>query len=158
MSNGGEYRFSLTSTPNSEDKRILHEYVMAFNDAVSVHHRNTRGHEVHELAAFIHDSNGMLVGGLVAQTYWGWLYIDDLWVHERLRERSFGRELMRKVEIQARREGCQKAYLKTFDFQARGFYEKLGYRVVGQLDDYPPGQIFYWMRKDFRDDNLITQE
>jgi hypothetical protein len=31
----------------------------------------------------------------------------------------------------------------------------LGYRVVGQLDDYPPGQIFYWMRKDFKPDNRI---
>jgi len=32
---------------------------------------------------------------------------------------------------------------------ARGFYEKSGYRVVGQLDDYSHGQSYYWMRKDF---------
>jgi hypothetical protein len=37
--------------------------------------------------------------------------------------------------------------LETFSFQARGFYEKCGYKVVGQLDDCPPGQRFYWMYK-----------
>ena len=34
------------------------------------------------------------------------------------------------------------------DPEARGFYEKCGYRVIGQLDEYPPGGSFYWMRKD----------
>ena len=32
--------------------------------------------------------------------------------------------------------------------KARGFYEKFGYRVVGQLDEYPPGHAFFWMAKD----------
>ncbi len=30
--------------------------------------------------------------------------------------------------------------------QARGFYEKHGYRVIGQVDDYSPGH----MRKDLK--------
>jgi len=33
----------------------------------------------------------------------------------------------------------------------RGFYEKNGFRIVGQLDDYPPGQIRYTLRKDLKD-------
>ena len=93
--------------------------------------------------------------GLWRATYWGWLYVDDMWIHEYLRGQGVGRELMRQVEEAARGDGCRHAYLQTFDFQARDFYEKLGYRVVGQLDDYPPGQIFYWMRKDFKPDNRI---
>lgn len=27
-------------------------------------------------------------------------------------------------------------------------YEKLGYRVVGEMIDLPPGGAMYWMRKD----------
>ena len=29
--------------------------------------------------------------------------------------------------------------LDTLSFQARPFYEKLGYRVYGQLEDFPAG-------------------
>jgi hypothetical protein len=32
---------------------------------------------------------------------------------------------------------------------ARGFYGKCGFRVIGALAGYPPGQTFYWVCKDF---------
>ena len=38
--------------------------------------------------------------------------------------------------------------VKTFSFQARDFYEKNGYRVTDRLDDYSPGESFYWMVKE----------
>ena len=53
------------------------------------------------------------------------------------------------AEGEARARGCTRAWVRTFRFQARGFYERLGYRVVGELVDYPPGEALYWMRKDF---------
>jgi hypothetical protein len=53
------------------------------------------------------------------------------------------------AEGEARARGCSRAKLRTFSFQARGFYEKEGYRIVGELRDDPPGKIFYWMRKDW---------
>jgi hypothetical protein len=37
----------------------------------------------------------------------------------------------------------------TYDFQAFEFYRKLGYYIIGQLDDYPDGYTLYWLRKDF---------
>src|SRR6516165_7091346 len=38
------------------------------------------------------------------------------------------------------------AWLDTFSFQARGFYEKLGYEEFGRLD-YPPGHHRHFLRK-----------
>ena len=43
--------------------------------------------------------------------------------------------------------GCAHAYLDTFDFQARPFYERLGYTVFGLQDDYPPGHRRFFQRK-----------
>jgi len=43
------------------------------------------------------------------------------------------------MEHAAKERGCTAAYLTTFSFQARPFYESLGYEVFGILDDYPPG-------------------
>jgi len=34
-----------------------------------------------------------------------------------------------------------------FSFQARGFYEKVGYTVFGRLDDCPPGHSRFYMQK-----------
>ena len=36
---------------------------------------------------------------------------------------------------------------RTFEFQARGFYERLGYRCFGELNDYPTGFARYFMKK-----------
>jgi hypothetical protein len=37
--------------------------------------------------------------------------------------------------------------LSTFSFQARPFYEKLGYEVFATLEDCPVGHCEYFLRK-----------
>jgi len=54
---------------------------------------------------------------------------------------------MATLEQAARQRGCQYAHLDTFSFQARPFYEDLGYTVFGTLDDYPPGHQRFFMQK-----------
>jgi hypothetical protein len=43
--------------------------------------------------------------------------------------------------------GCRHAYLDTFSFQALGFYEKQGYAVYGQLENFPTGASRYFLKK-----------
>jgi ribosomal protein S18 acetylase RimI-like enzyme len=74
--------------------------------------------------------------------------VEDLWLCNSLRGQGIGRRLVSMAEAEARSRGCSRVWLRTFGFQARGFYEKLGYGVVGVLEDYPPGNELYWMRKD----------
>ena len=64
----------------------------------------------------------------------------------RLAGRGVGRELMDRAETRARERGCHSAWLDTFSFQARGFYEKRGYEEFGQLD-YPPDHHRHFMQK-----------
>ena len=42
---------------------------------------------------------------------------------------------------------CIDAYLDTFSFEARPFYEKLGYRVFVTLENHPVGHQHYFMTK-----------
>jgi len=60
---------------------------------------------------------------------------------------GLGKELMKRAEVYALERGCTDAFLDTFSFQARSFYEKLGYRVFGVLENHPAGHQHYFMTK-----------
>jgi GNAT superfamily N-acetyltransferase len=93
------------------------------------------------------DSTGVVVGGILGHTRWRWLYIAKLWVDDRARGHGLGTRLMAAAEDLARSRGCTDVSLDTFDYQARPFYEKLGYELFGTLEGYPPGTRQYYLRK-----------
>jgi GNAT superfamily N-acetyltransferase len=88
-----------------------------------------------------------VVGGLLGHTKWKWLYVAKLWVDERGRGKGIGTQLLMAAEELARTRGCTDASLNTFEYQARPFYEKLGYELFGTLDGYPPGYRQFYLRK-----------
>jgi len=96
------------------------------------------------------DSTGVVVGGILGHTRWRWLYVAKLWVDERARGHGLGTRLMAAAEDLARSRGCTDVSLDTFDYQARPFYEKLGYELFGTLEGYPPGSRQYYLRKRLR--------
>jgi GNAT superfamily N-acetyltransferase len=101
----------------------------------------------HPIAIVIRDEHGAVIGGLWGRTAYAWLYVELLVVPEVLRGRGIGSALMDRAEAEAARRGCRAAWLDTFSFQARGFYEKRGYRCFGELTEYPPGFARYFMSK-----------
>lgn len=90
---------------------------------------------------------GEALGGLWGYTSYGWLYVQLLAVEEAARGQGAGRELLLRAEAEALVRGCHGAWLDTHEFQACGFYERLGYEVFGELADYPPGFARYFLRK-----------
>ncbi|HQF62987.1 MAG TPA: GNAT family N-acetyltransferase [Anaerolineaceae bacterium] len=90
----------------------------------------------------------VIVGGVIGIIYWDWLSIDLLWVKAELRGRGFGQRLLALVEDEARRRGATHAHLDTFSFQAPEFYKKLGYRVFGELPNFPAGHTRYYFTKE----------
>ncbi len=89
-----------------------------------------------------------LIAGILAQVYcWNILYIDVLWVKADHRNKGYATALVNDVEKKAREMNCRICHLDTFDFQAKGLYEKLGYSVFGILEDCPEGHSRYYMSK-----------
>ena len=91
--------------------------------------------------------DGEVVGGILAQTYWGVLHVNILWVKKEYRHNGFASALVNDAEDIAKKAGCQISHLDTYDFQAKGLYEKLGYTVFGVLEDCPEGHKHYYMSK-----------
>jgi GNAT superfamily N-acetyltransferase len=90
---------------------------------------------------------GGLDGGLIGETARGWLFVDMLWVDPAARGRGLGSRLLRAAEAEAVARGCRNAWLDTYDFQARPFYERHGYRVFGELAGYPNGHRRFFLAK-----------
>jgi GNAT superfamily N-acetyltransferase len=88
-----------------------------------------------------------ILGGLAAISYWGSFYISDVVTPDTARRQGLGSELMRQAEQEARARGCQHMWLDTFAFQARPFYEGLGFEVFGRLDGPAPFFPRYFMKK-----------
>jgi ribosomal protein S18 acetylase RimI-like enzyme len=103
--------------------------------------------EYADLSLVARTDDGAVIGAALGETGRGWLHVSVLWVDERSRGRGLGTKLMIAMEAEAVRRGCRGAYLDTFSYQARPFYEKLGYEVFGTLDDYPAGHQRFYMRK-----------
>ena len=99
------------------------------------------------LGAFLRDDRGALIGGAYGYVNWNWLFINLVWISESVRGAGHGRRMILALEQAARERGCTHAHLDTFSFQARPFYEKLGYEVFSTLDDYPPGHQRFFMKK-----------
>jgi GNAT superfamily N-acetyltransferase/23S rRNA U2552 (ribose-2'-O)-methylase RlmE/FtsJ len=148
----------LTNTPGKRDRNYIYEKILDFNQAIAPDHcwevQDPRCFE--PLALFIRGPSDRLLGGLVGRTYWDWLEVDNLWVDESLRRQGLGRTLLTEAETEAIMRGCTGAHLKTFSFQAKRFYEASAYRPIGQLGNCPPGEVYYWLRKDFGRDEYIS--
>ncbi len=90
---------------------------------------------------------GPVLGGLWGATGYGWLFTQLLAVPDAARGQGVGTRLMQMAETEAKVRGCHSAWLDTFEFQARPFYEGLGYVCFGELPGYPTGFTRFFMKK-----------
>ena len=103
------------------------------------------------LAIGARDVDKKIIGGLLAdlQPGWKWMHLHRLWVEESHRRAGIGRLLVETAENEGRKRGCLHVAVDTFEFQARGFYEKQGYSVYAVMEDYPVGHRKFLLRKTF---------
>ncbi|MGH8980613.1 MAG: GNAT family N-acetyltransferase [Acidimicrobiales bacterium] len=98
------------------------------------------------LSVAVH-STERAVGGADGRTGWGCLYVSHLWVTSARRGEGIGARIMSVMESTARARGCTGVWLDTFSFQAKPFYESIGYRQFGELADFSPGHVRHFLYK-----------
>jgi GNAT superfamily N-acetyltransferase len=137
----GSYTFTVEDAPGDEAVRAL---TQGLTDHALPY---TQIPGFQPIEVFMRDEGGALVGGVWGYVNWNWLFIGLVWLSGSFRGGEYGRQLMEMLEEAARERGCRYAHLDTFSFQARPFYEGLGYEVFATLDDYPPGHQRFFMKK-----------
>ncbi len=98
---------------------------------------------------FLRTGRGEWLSGLLGNLWGGWLHVSHLWVAAPVRRNGNGTRLLQAAERYATERGCLAATLETHSYEARPFYEKLGYQVFAALEDYPPGHTKFYLRKQF---------
>ena len=132
----------VIESPTVEDIRAVQNgSLWAYNVA------HTGDDSMQHLVIHVRSTTGAWIGGLVGTYLWGWLHIETMFIAEPFRHQGIGSQLLIAAEKDALARGFRNVYLETMSFQARPFYELLGYEVFGVLDDFPPGHQQYFMRK-----------
>ena len=131
----------MNTSPNEKEIKYIRESLYQFNKDIV----GDDGHTPLNIVEY--DENGDVIGGILGGTYWGWMYIDILWVQADFRRRGIGSKLLVEAEKEAARRGCHHVHLDTMSSQAPDFYKKHGYEVIGVLPDIPSGNQKYLLMK-----------
>ncbi|MNZ58218.1 Acetyltransferase (GNAT) family protein [compost metagenome] len=135
-------RIELSQEPTPEERQAILDPLRAYNIA------NAGEGHYREIALLVRDEqSNEVLGGLYARLFYQWMFIDLLSVPEQARGQGLGARLMQMAEEQARELRCIGMYLDTFEFQAPGFYRKMGFSEVGQIADYPRGSKRFFFQK-----------
>lgn len=134
----------LDEEPSAEDLRTVVDGVRAFNKSI-IGHGPPRA-----VASFLRDEDGRIVGGAHGELWGRSVHIAAMWVDESQRGKGQGSALLTAVEDYAATNGCTIAFVETTSFQARPFYENLGYRVFGELEGIDEGVTLFFLRKDLQ--------
>lgn len=99
---------------------------------------------------FLAFDNDKLIGGAIGFVEYNWYFLDLLYIDEEYRNRNIGTNLIKEIEKFALKEHLTGVRMETWNFQAKGFYEKNGYSVFGEIKNCPPGTIDYHLKKEFK--------
>ena len=103
---------------------------------------------------FITSPDHKIVGGAIGTIeyipgYGKWCHICDVAIDADYRKQQLGRELFKYVDEYAQSKDCKHAELWTGQWQARGFYQKVGFNVITTIpaSEHPWNQEGYTLRK-----------
>ncbi|GAA3408212.1 GNAT family N-acetyltransferase [Paenibacillus hodogayensis] len=130
---------------SKEESEYIRKRLIEFNSK-HVHEELSSRYEEINLA--IKNTDGQVVGGMLAVLCWNWIEIDILWIDESLRGRGYGTRLLNQIEDIAKEKNCTFLKLNTFSFQAPDFYRKHGYSEVAVFEDAPTGSRHYYFKKE----------
>ena len=95
----------------------------------------------------LEDDTGAFVGGAVVTMHQYWLQILLLALVKSRRGYGFGRLMLQAIEDKAQELDCKRIRTETCEVNV-GFYQRCGYKMMGKLEDYPPGLNYFWLHKD----------
>lgn len=137
---------TINSEPSAEDKKVIVDGMIAYHLSKGHIRREKDDH----FSIIVKNQKRKTLGTIVVSFRWGAMHIETLWIDETVRNKGWGTKLMNLVEQEAIKRNCHLIYTDTYSWQAPQFYEKLGYRLYGKLDDFPKGCSLSYYAKELK--------
>jgi len=134
-------RVAIEPHASEELREVVREHLGLYSVAM------TGYEEYYPVSVFLRDANDEILGGVLGEIWGQWLFVSHVWLAAPLRRHGYGKKLLAAAEHYALEKGCHNAWLTTASFQARPFYEKLGYELFAELKEFPPGHKLYFLKK-----------
>jgi N-acetylglutamate synthase-like GNAT family acetyltransferase len=138
------YQIRLVEKPDEAASKIIWAGIQKHMNA------QASDPEFQQICFALYSEDDEIVGGVIGDKYWDWIYIDMLWVKEKLRGCGYGRQLMTHLEKEAVSRGVSHIYLNPFSFQSPGFYQKCGFKMFGKLENFPTGHQRHFFTKQLK--------
>jgi GNAT superfamily N-acetyltransferase len=135
-------KLALEKDEDDEVFKALMAGMRAFNGAAVPNLQS------HKIVAAIRDDAGKVIGGVIGRLGGDSVYMEIVYNDEAIRGTGLGREMMLLAEAEAKKLGARESWLYTMSFQAKPFYEKLGYTQFGELKWLDGKHARHFMRKD----------
>lgn len=136
----------ITTKPNASDAKAISKGIMDFNQ-LKVPDLEPIEAEV-KFFVFARNELSAVIGGVRATCFWNTMHIELLWLSEECRGKGIGKALIVSAENFAKEHNCEKVFVETTSWQAKPFYEKVGYKHIATLNDRPKGHASHYLTKD----------
>ncbi|WP_131779783.1 GNAT family N-acetyltransferase [Legionella bozemanae] len=126
---------------NGAVSKIIYDNLKKFNESI------IGNYETKPFIIYAKNDTSEILGGIKGDIFGALCRVFTVWIHKKYRRKGLGRELFVKLDAFAQKNNCKMIQLDTAEFQAKGFYEKLGYQVIATLPDNFMGYTSYILRK-----------
>mgnify|MGYP000965296860 CR=1 FL=1 len=143
----------LISIYREEDKEysdLLRQHIRDFNDLLSPYLEMGREDGFTKHYNLEVKDGETFIGGLTSRIFWNLMEIDNVFIQKDFRHKGHGKKLLDMAIAFAKEENLNFIILQTFSFEAAEFYKKMGFFVVGEIENYPPGSSKYTLRYELK--------
>ncbi|MFI0430845.1 GNAT family N-acetyltransferase [Mariniflexile sp. HMF6888] len=136
----------ITTTPNKQDTETISQGIINFN--------NSKTSDLEPIEkeikffVFVRNEFDKIIGGIRAVCFWNTMHIELLWLSEDCRGKGIGKKLIESAENFAKENGYEKVFVETTSWQAKPFYEKVGYSHIATLNGRPKGHASHYLTKN----------
>lgn len=131
----------ISKEPTQEELQFLDDMIYEHNAS------KTNKNDGKLFSKLIYDSGNNIIAGVTGWTWANACEITLFWIKKDHRKKGFGKILLKEAEAEAKKQNCKTIFLRTYSFQAPGFYQKYGYRVEHEIKDFPLGHSTFCLIK-----------
>ena len=132
-SNGQSPRCPIIENPSDEDMEIVRNGLMDHDKEYPYGELDIPDKDI---CLALKNADGDVLGGVITSMKTGIMHLEVLWVDDRFRGQGYGRDIVLEAERIGRQKDYPTSSTWTFSFQAHGFYQAIGYKVLGIFDGY----------------------